>query len=119
LKGPPNGHKLIGYWAGYGSATSTFPLRDVSPQWDVIIVAFATPDRDAQDGSLRFSPPRGLEPEEFKSDNAYLKSQGKKVMISLGGGGQHFTLPDSKQVPNFVAASRQILRQFGVTARKK
>ncbi|MGA8025669.1 MAG: glycoside hydrolase, partial [Bryobacteraceae bacterium] len=36
MHGSPNGHKLIGYWAGYGAAGSTFPLREVSPQWDII-----------------------------------------------------------------------------------
>jgi chitinase len=30
--GAPNGHQLIGYWAGYGAAGSTFPLREISPQ---------------------------------------------------------------------------------------
>ena len=45
--GRPSGHQLIGYWAGYGSAGSTFPSREVSPQWDVILVAFAIPDQKA------------------------------------------------------------------------
>ena len=43
--------------------------------------------------------PAGLDTEQFKADIAYLKSQGKKVMISLGGGGQHFTLADPQRVP--------------------
>ena len=90
----PNGHQLIGYWAGYGAAGSTFPLREVSPQWDVIIVAFSTPDKNAPEGTMQFRTPAGLDTGQFKADIAWLKSQGKKVMISLGGGGQHFTLAD-------------------------
>ena len=42
LDDPTGAHKLIGYWEGYGGAGSTFSLRDISPQWDVVIVAFAT-----------------------------------------------------------------------------
>lgn len=109
----PNGHKLIGYWAGYGSAGSTFPLREVSPQWDVIIVAFSTPDRNAPEGTMQFRTPAGLDADQFKADIAWLKSQGKKVMISLGGGGQHFTLADPKRVPNFVSSVTRIVADYG------
>lgn len=111
--GAPNGHQMIGYWAGYGAAGSTFPLRDVSPQWDVIIVAFATPDKNAPEGTMQFHTPAGLETEQFKGDIAYLKSQGRKVMISLGGGGQHFTLADPQRVPNFVSSVTRIVSDYG------
>jgi len=111
--GPPNGHQLIGYWAGYGGPGSTFPLRDVSPQWDVIIVAFSTPDRNAPEGTMQFHTPAGLDTDAFKADIAYLKSRGKKVMISLGGGGQHFTLADPRRVPNFVSSVTRIVSEYG------
>ncbi len=108
-----NGHRLIGYWAGYGGPGSTIPLREVSPQWDVILVAFATPDRNAPEGTMQFHTPAGLDPAAFKADIADLKSHGRKVMISLGGGGQHFTLADPKRVPNFVASVTQIVTEYG------
>ena len=111
--GSPNGHQLFGYWAGYGDAGSTFPLRDVSPQWDVVIVAFSTPDKRAPEGTMQFRTPAGLDTEHFKADIAYLKSQGRKVMISLGGGGQHFTLADPKRVPNFVSSVTRIVTEYG------
>ncbi len=111
--GAPNGHKLIGYWAGYGGPGSTIPLREVSPQWDVILVAFATPDRNAAEGTMQFHTPAGLDTEQFKSDIAWLKQQGKNVMISLGGGGQHFTLADPKRVPNFVESVTRIVAEYG------
>ena len=109
----PTAIKLIGYWAGYGGPGSTIPLREVSPQWDVIIVAFSTPDRNAPEGTMQFRTPAGLDTEQFKSDIAWLKSQGKKVMISLGGGGQHFTLADPKRVPNFVSSVTRIVTEYG------
>jgi chitinase len=110
---PPNGHKLIGYWSGYGPAGSTFSLREISPQWDYILVAFATPDKDAPEGTMKFKTPAGLDTAEFKSDIAYLKNKGKKVMISLGGGGQHFTLADPKRVPNYVSSVEKIVEEYG------
>ncbi len=113
LSGAPNGHWLIGYWAGYGGAGSTFPLREVSPQWDVIIVAFATPDKNAPEGTMQFHTPAGLDTEQFKADIAWLKSHGKKVIISLGGGGQHFTLADPKRVPNYISSVTRIVTEYG------
>ena len=113
LTGTPNGHKLIGYWAGYGGPGSTFPLREISPQWDVIIVAFAVPDKNAPEGTMVFRTPGGLDKEQFKADIAWLKSQGKKVLLSFGGGGQHFTLADPKRVPNFVASTIEIVSDYG------
>lgn len=108
-----NGHKLIGYWAGYGGPGSTFPLRDVSPQWDVVIVAFATPDKNGPEGTMQFHTPAGLDTEAFKADIAYLKSHGRKVMISLGGGGQHFTLANPERVPNYVSSVTKIVEEYG------
>jgi chitinase len=113
MSGSPNGHQLIGYWAGYGGAGSTIPLRELSPQWDVIIVAFSTPDQKAPEGTMQFRTPAGLDTELFKADIAYRKSQGKKVMISLGGGGQHFTLADPKRIPNFVSSVTRIVTEYG------
>jgi chitinase len=111
--GPPNGHRLIGYWVGYGPAGSTLPLREISPQWDVLIVAFATRDRTAPEGTLRFSTPASLDPEKFKADIAYLQHQGRKVMISLGGGGQYFTLVDPAHIQNFVSSVSRIVNEYG------
>jgi chitinase len=111
--GVPNGHQLIGYWEGYGSAEETFPLREVSPQWDVVIVAFATPAKNAPEGTMQFHPPTGMAPAQFKAEIAQLKRQGKKVMISLGGGGQHFTLADPARVPAYVSTVSQIVTEYG------
>jgi chitinase len=113
MSGSPNGHWLIGYWAGYGGPGSTLPLREISPQWDVIIVAFATPDKNAPEGTLTFHTPAGYQTEQFKADIAYMKSRGKKVMISLGGGGVYVTLDGPQSVPNFVSSVTRIVADYG------
>ncbi|MBV9501751.1 MAG: glycoside hydrolase, partial [Acidobacteriaceae bacterium] len=111
--GPSNGHQLIGYWIGYRDAASTLPAREISPQWDVIIVAFAMPNKNAPEGTMQFQAPAGLDSAQFKAEIAYLKSRGKKVMISLGGGGQYFTLADPKRVPDFVSSVTRIVSDYG------
>lgn len=120
VPGQANGHWLIGYLAGYenmpprpGARMVAPPrLREVAPEWDVILVAFATPDKTAPEGTLVFHP-RGLDAAQFKEDVAWLKSQGKKVMISLGGGGEYFSLDDPKSIPNFVSSVSDIIREYG------
>lgn len=108
-----NGHALIGYWTGSQSNGISFSIQEVSPQWDVIIVAFATPDHKATEGTLRFQIPPGVGPKEFKRELTYLKKQGTKVLISLGGGGEYFTLDDSRNIPNFVSSVSAIVKEYG------
>jgi chitinase len=107
VTGGPNGHKLIGYWAGYG------PIRDVSPQWDVILVAFATPDHAAGEGQMRYRVNGSMTPEEFKADITRKQAEGKKVMISLGGGGQVFALETDADKERFVTSVEAICTEFG------
>ncbi len=108
-----NGHGLIGYWVGYGAAGYNFPLTEISPQWDIILVAFSPPDHHAPEGTMQFHTPAGVDTQQFKADIAQLKSQGKKVMISLGGGGEYFTLASATSIPNFVSSVARIVSEYG------
>ena len=109
----PNGHQLIGYWAGYGAPGCGFPLRDISPQWDVIIVAFATPDRNAPEGHNAVPDSHRIRYGTVQGRHRQRRSQGKKVLISFGGGGQHFTLADPRRVPNFISSITHIVSEYG------
>ncbi len=111
--GSRNGHALIGYWTGSRFGGAAFALRDVSPQWDVVIVAFAPPDPNAPEGTLSFRPPVGITSDQLKSDIAYLKGRGRKVMLSLGGGGKYFKLDDPHDIPNFVSSVTGIVSEYG------
>jgi chitinase len=113
LNGKPNGHELIGYWTGSGPAGSIFPLRDVAPQWDVVIVAFAVPDKTQPEGTLRLHIRPGIDDAQLKSDIGTLKNRGKKVLISLGGGGEFFSLDRAESIPNFVSSVTNIVSEYG------
>jgi chitinase len=107
-----NGHELIGYWTGSGPGGTILRLRDVSPQWDVIIVAFANVNHQAPEGTMQMHLRPGLDLAQMKDDIAWLKSHGKKVLISLGGGGEYFTLDQQTSIPNFVNSVTQIVTEF-------
>lgn len=111
--GRKNGHELIGYWTGSGPGGTLLRLRDVSPQWDVIIVAFANVNHQAPEGTLQMHVRPGMDLEQMKDDIAWLKSQGKTVLISLGGGGEYFTLAQESSIPNFVNSVTQIVTEYG------
>ncbi len=108
-----NGHELIGYWTGSGPGGTFLRLRDVSPQWDVIIVAFANVNHEAPEGTLQMHVRPGTDLQQMKDDIAWLKGQGKKVLISLGGGGEYFTLNQTASIPNFVESVTQIVTEYG------
>lgn len=108
---PANGHDLIGYWDGYSSA-QTFPLRDVSPQWDIVIVAFAPP-ADGSTSRLVFIPPIGQTADQFRRDIRYVQDRGKKVLISLGGGGTVVTLNTAADTRQFIESVSDIVQQYG------
>ena len=54
-----------------------------------------------------------MTPEEFKADIKLKQSQGRKVMISLGGGGQIFGLESDADTQRFVTSVESICAEFG------
>ncbi|GAA3756468.1 hypothetical protein GCM10022270_13870 [Terriglobus aquaticus] len=107
-----HGHQLIGYWNGGGIGANRFRLRDVSPQWDVVIVAFAVPVQSGG-AQLIFRTPFQYQPDEFKAEIDELHSRGKKVLISLGGGGQNFQIRTPEAQQQFLDSVTQIVQQYG------
>lgn len=107
----PNGHQLIGYWVGY-SRSKTLPLQDVSPQWDVVIVAFAPPAKGST-SRLHYETPYGYTKQQFRQAIKYLQHRGKKVLLSLGGGGQVVTLNTPQDLHNFVSSVTDIVQAYG------
>lgn len=109
-----DGHWLIGYWTGARLADGRpFLIRDVAPQWDVVLVAFAPPARDRPQGTMSYAPPKGITPAELERGIAELKARGTKVMLSLGGGGRYFKLDHASDIPNFVSSVAGIVKQYG------
>ncbi|MGH9469990.1 MAG: glycosyl hydrolase family 18 protein [Terriglobia bacterium] len=102
-------HQLIGYWVGYNRS---FPLRDVSPQWDVVIVAFAPPAKGST-SVMEFHTPGGYTKAQFKSDIDYLQQHGKEVLISLGGGGRVVALNTAKDLADFTRSVGSIVKDYG------
>ncbi|MFD3269621.1 chitinase [Paenibacillus dendritiformis] len=108
---PAPGKLLIGYWHNFDNGSTALKLRDVSPQYDVIHVAFA--ETVGGDRSTLSFTPYNATVEEFRSDVAYLHSQGKKVLISIGGQNGSVELHSNQDVQNFVNSLARIIQTYG------
>ena len=62
---------------------------------------------------MQYKVQGSMTPEKFKADIKLKQSQGKKVMISLGGGGQHFALATQEGKQNFIKTVEDICTEFG------
>lgn len=99
---------LIGYYHTWDNSGNPFiKLRDVDSNWDVINVSFTEPVvPGSTDGKMKFNIDNvisGYSKEDFKSDIKLLQSQGKKIVLSIGGYEGYFSLESTQAVNQFVS----------------
>lgn len=106
------GKVIVGYWQNWGSPTDAspyIPLRNVNPKYNVIQIAFAMSGADK--ATMSFVP-ENTTPAVFASDVAYLQSQGKKVLLSIGGETGTLDLTTIAQKQAFVTSLKALLDQY-------
>ena len=109
---PASGHWLIGYWHDFTNPSgNTYPISQVTNDWDVIIVAFAD---NAGNGNISFTvdPNAGTEA-QFIADVAAKRKAGKKVVLSVGGQNGSISLDNATMVTNFVNSAYALMQKFG------
>ncbi|MHA7056259.1 cellulase family glycosylhydrolase [Aquimarina sp. M1] len=119
---PPPGSELPtrilnGYWHNFQNGSGLIRLRDVSANWDVINVSFAVSKISPTDGEIEFQLDPifnsiGYTVENFKSDVQFLKSQGKKVIISIGGAEGQVRLNTTSARNKFVTSMIAIIEEY-------
>lgn len=104
---------LVGYWHNFTNGAGAFRLTSVPSAYDVVDVAFAVSSPSG--GTMVFTPA----PEIYASDRAFiadaavLQSQGKKVLISVGGANSVVQLNSEADIQNFVSSMSSIITTFG------
>jgi chitinase len=106
-------HALIGYWHNFDNGSGFIKLRDVSPDWDVIDLAFGEPVGGSS-SQIGFTPDTRTSVAEVQSDVQILHSRGKKVLLSIGGANGHVELDTAAQQKEFVDSVTGIIRQYGL-----
>jgi len=103
---------IVGYWHNFDNGSGNIRLRDISPDFDVINVSFAEPTNGPQGGTIGFAPYNATDA-EFISDIQYLQSQGKKVIISIGGANGQVQLASAAARNAFVSSMKAIITKYG------
>lgn len=105
-------HVLVGYWHNFSNPSGpAFPLSEVSDDWDVIDIAFAS--NSTPSGSVAFELDPSLNVEQFKADVAAKRAKGKKVVLSLGGQEGTVSLANASDTDNFVSSLVDIIKTYG------
>lgn len=110
--GNNSGKVLVGYWHNWGTASGTPPyirLRDVNPKYNVIQIAFGV---SASDNATITFTPEGTSVADFKADIQTLQSQGRKVLLSLGGENGHLVLSTAAAKTAFVNSMKSLIDQY-------
>jgi chitinase len=111
-------HELTGYWQNFVNGATNLRLRNVNNHYDLVVVAFA--DATATPGGVSFtldpslsSALGGYTKAQFISDISYLKSQGKTVIISVGGETGRVAVNDAASATNFANSVRALMTEYG------
>ena len=105
-------HVVVGYWQDWGATTDSppyIPLRNIDSRYNVIDIAFAGTNSDF--ATLTFAP-NNETVAAFQSDVQYLQSQGKKVLLSIGGENGTLTLTSAAQKQAFITSLEALLDQY-------
>jgi len=104
---------LVGYWHNFDNGSGFIKLRDVSPDWDVVNLAFGEPVAGST-SNIAFTPDVQTSVAEIQSDVQILHSRGKKVLLSVGGANGHVELRNATERQQFVDSITSIIRQYGL-----
>ncbi|MCE2789723.1 MAG: glycosyl hydrolase family 18 protein [Saprospiraceae bacterium] len=103
---------LVGYWHNWNDAAAPYlSLPSVDSRYNVVQVAFALPQAGT-DYHMTFVPDQ-VSTATFASQVAALQSQGKKVLISIGGATAPISLDNDFERNTFVTTMQNLLNTYG------
>lgn len=112
--------QLTGYWQNFVNGATPQRLSDVSGNYDLIALAFATTD-PARPGAVTFGVDGALSDAlggytdaDLKADIAAKKSAGTSVVLSIGGAKGNVDLSSPQAVTNFVDSFTAIAKEYGI-----
>src|SRR5579875_1113059 len=112
-------HLITGYWQDFTNGATPLRLSAVNPNYTLIAVAFANADPN-NPGGVTFSIDSGLSSalggyttSQFISDINTLHSEGKKVIISVGGANGTISVNDAASASNFANSVYGLMKTYG------
>ncbi|MBK9636877.1 MAG: T9SS type A sorting domain-containing protein [Bacteroidetes bacterium] len=112
LKAQTTTPELIGYWHNWNDPNApSIPLNQIDSRYTFVDIAFAVPEVGT-DYKMEFVPDQ-FTTVTFISHVQALQSQGKKVIISIGGAATHVSLDNISERDTFIATMGNILATYG------
>jgi chitinase len=112
-------HLITGYWQDFTNGATPLRLSAVNSNYTLIAVAFANADTTTA-GAITFSVDSGLSSAlggysatDFINDIHTLHSQGKKVILSVGGANGTISISDATSATNFANSAFSLMQQYG------
>jgi len=102
---------IVGYLENWGTG-SFIKLKDIDSRYNVINIAFASL-KSGTDYHMQFYPAGSYIESDFKAEMAALQSEGKKIIISIGGQNDHVILDTEAEKNTFVSSVNQIVDYWG------
>ncbi|WP_460498875.1 chitinase [Glycomyces tarimensis] len=114
---PPAGDgdaTLTGYWHNFDNGSTLLKLSDVPDEYDIVAVAFAEA-LPSPTGAVDFAldPVLNYSEADFKSDIAAIQSEGRKVIISVGGEKGNVTINDTASANAFADSVLSLMDEYG------
>ncbi|WP_327317550.1 chitinase [Streptomyces sp. NBC_01235] len=108
-------HAVTGYWQNFNNGATVQRISDVSPQYDIIAVAFA--DATTTPGAVTFTLDSaglgGYTVDQFKADIKAKQAAGKKVVVSVGGQNGTVSVSDATSATNFANSVYTLMQTYG------
>jgi chitinase len=103
---------LLGYWQDWDDAGSPYiPLSQVDARYNNVVVAFAVPVNGTV-YQIGFTPISGTQA-DFISQIQALQSQGRKVIVSIGGETDPVSIQTAAQRDIFISSLDGVLNTYG------
>jgi chitinase len=103
---------LIGYFHNWNNISAPYiQLDQVDPRYNTVIVAFAIPE-SGSDYKMSFRPSQTTQA-AFTAQIQSMQNQGRKVLISAGGGADPVVLNTAAKRDTFVVRMTKIIEDYG------
>lgn len=103
---------LIGYWHNWNDSNAPYiPLNLIDSRYTVVCISFAEPT-SASDMTMNFVPD-GVSQSAFISQVQILQSQGKKVLLSIGGANTSISLNNNMNRDLFINSMSSLISTYG------
>ncbi len=103
---------LVGYWHNWSAAAAPYiPLDQIDARYNIVCVSFGVPQAGTT-AQITFTPDQGTQA-AFIAQIQTLQSQGKKVILSLGGATAPVILSNATDKAAFISSVSNILNTYG------